>query len=673
MLTNILALAAAIAAAAAEDTQPLGQSGWGTLTFQDEFNDGALKNWGTDLSGWKGTAPGAFDSSLLLVKNSRLQIRSQWKGASLDVQGLDEGCDCGFENIATSMVVSKQQFKRGYFEVRAKAYKSTLLNSIWLQGETSEINLADFITEGSKMGRSSNFHCWASDSEGSDIDEEPQAAPHNANAWTTVGLDWQADTVTFYIDGKVVRTLTKARFSKDHPECMDEPMNMILSTETDEDAGIYTSNFGTKAFVIDHVRHWGARAPTTTAPPPASGLLSKYEAPLAGKQGRYQKSAGTYEELYDVATAAACATMCSSAEHDAKCFAFSHGGTTCTMHSEIGAGGTFANAVSSFYKKVVLGTKTCDELKGDGFKFGSTKVYPGFEGVCVHAHAPYASCKAMRSSANMVTSAVAADKCAAIGARLCTSQELQGNVFKNVGCNFAQRRHHHTADQGTCYGGLGVVLSFGQHNPKKSDQCVWNERKAHFRCCGGPIAAPTNTGQAATQPKAVAGAAPMQQDSAEQESGGQQGGDTDSLAGPLVGMASVLVIVGVAAGVALNHRQNQAIAALGLGKGGGDAEAGGRRVSFDDCIDAVSQQGSIGDTSLNASTDGLLDDTPAPAFAPAGTEDPADFDENGFVLTDEGSSLRIKSVRRGNPAYLTSVYVESEAVGDATIEQDSSM
>ena len=76
----------------------------------------------------------------------------------------------------------------------------------------------------------------------------------------------------------------------------------------------------------------------------------------------------------------------------------------------------------------------------------------------------------------------------------------------------------------------------------------------------------------------------------------------------------------------------------------------------------------VGVGSLDASTDG-----PTDAPGPAGTEQPVEFEENGFVLTDEGNSLRIKSVRRGNPAYLNSVYVESEAVGDGAIDEDSSM
>ena len=76
----------------------------------------------------------------------------------------------------------------------------------------------------------------------------------------------------------------------------------------------------------------------------------------------------------------------------------------------------------------------------------------------------------------------------------------------------------------------------------------------------------------------------------------------------------------------------------------------------------------VGVGSLDASTDG-----PTDAPGPAGTEQPVDFEENGFVLTDEGSSLRIKSVRRGNPAFLGSVYIESEAVGNGSMEQDSCM
>ena len=700
MLSNILAVAAiATAASAQSNQQPVGQSGWQQIAFADEFNQGDAytTNWGTDLGGWTGTAPGVFDSSLIQMKNGRLQLRSQWRGASLNVAGLglDEGCDCGFENMATSMVVSKQQFKQGYIEVRAKAYKSTLLNSIWLQGETSEVNIAEFITEGSKKGSSSNFHCWASDSDGSGIDEEPQAGAHSLTTWTTVGVDWQADKITFYIDGKVVRTLAKSRFAQDHPECMAEPMNLVLSTETDTDASLYTEDIGTKVFNLDYVRYWDARAPVTTAAPTGAcgggDDLAKYGAPAQDIQGKYLAGTGVYgtnDQYADAAkaSAAGCAAVCSAAAHNAACAGFSFNTDKdypCTLYTDRGLVSTRAGSGFALYTKqpctpdtggggggtVASGLKTCDELKADGFAFGSRNVFPGFEGVCVHKFKPYANCKAMGDASLEVTHDGAEGQCNAIGARLCTSQELKGNVFKMAGCNFAQRRHHHVSDKGTCYDGQSFMLSLGHNNPKKPDQCVWKDRKAHFRCCGGPVAKPANAGQAATQDRAVGGALVQASggDEGEGGGGGGGGGGGDDIVGIALGMGSVLVIAGIAVGVALNSRQNKAIAALGLGKDSRAAEAG-RRASFADCVDAVSQQGSVGVGSLDASTDG-----PTDAPGPAGTEQPVEFEENGFVLADEGNSLRIKSVRRGNPAFLGSVYIESEAVGNGSMEQDSCM
>jgi len=45
--------------------------------------------------------------------------------------------------------------------------------------------------------------------------------------------------------------------------------------------------------------------------------------------------------------------LCSSAAHANKCFAFSHTGTICDMHTAVGAGGTYGSAGWTFHKKTV--------------------------------------------------------------------------------------------------------------------------------------------------------------------------------------------------------------------------------------------------------------------------------------------------------------------------------
>jgi len=580
----LLASAAVLATAAV--TQPKGAPDtWNTPKFMDEFSaDSIGTNWDTTLGDWTGTAPGAFKASNAKVAGGKLQLRTTYDAAFTPL-GADADCDCGFENIATSMVVSKQRYQYGFFEVRARAWDSTLLNSVWLQGDHSEINIMEYVTDAAKGFGRSNHHCWSDGA--TDVDEKAtDYSTAVGKGWKTFGVEWSAAEIKFYLNGAVARTLVKSEYSATRPECMDEPMNIVLSVETSQEAGIPAKFNGAKQFQIDYVRHWDTKAPAPTTLAPGTRLA-------------------------------------------------------------------------------------CSDLDDKNFKFSARAKGSHKDKVCVSKFGLFGRCGDLRKDENMRTHAEAEEQCSAVGARLCSTLELAANVGKGIGCNFAQKRYTFTSDT-TCPAGM-VRTAYGMYKKSKPIQCVPATTKLHVRCCSD--ADLSNTGQAATGDGGAesgslaaavggAGADFEDEDEDEDEDEVEAGGD---LGGVVAGVGVIFLIAGVVVGVALNHRQNTAIAALSRDAERADPEAG-RRASFDDCIDAVSQQGS-----LNESTDGLLDTAAAAAATPAGTEDPADFQENGFVLTDQGDSLRIKSVRRGNPAYLQSVYVESEAVGDGAINEDSSM
>ena len=586
-MQSIFAATALLAVSAAAQSQPKGSSSvWNAMTFNDEFNTGSdyTANWATDLNGWKGTPPGAFHAPNVQVNFNRLLLKSQWKGSNLEnvVDGIDGDCDCGFENIATSMVVSKQRFKYGFFEAKAKGQANTqLMNSFWLQGDHSEINIVEFITSAGKA--TSDFHCWSDSGTGvTEGSSELDLANLNLADMQTYGVDWQQDSLAFYVNGKVVRTLAKNVFAKDHPECMDESMNIVLSVETSKKHGVPAKSFGTRTFAIDYVRHWGKKAPPATTQAP------------------------------------------------------------------------------------VKGAKTCAEL---GWPVANA-AKAGFKEVCAHKFEPRSKCKDLKDTATqVVTRDVAMEQCASIGARLCTSAEFKGNVAKQIGCNFAQRKFQWTADQGACDNGQGYVLSWGFNTKKKTDQCVSKDKKAPYRCCAGPVA----TGAAVETKRAAGGfqadaadaadaadSAPAVQESAGAiESEPNNSGNAEEASSAAVkaatGFGISLLIVAAVVGVALNRRLSavaSAVEAAGQRRGSCvDTEAAG--ASFDETIDAVSTAGSI-----NSTTDSA--------------DEPSDFEENGFVLDQEGASLRIKSVRRGNPAFMNSVYSPEDTVGDATIDEISS-
>jgi len=579
--------------------QPLGAADTWNSKFVDGFDSNSVgSTWDTSLGDWTGTAPGAFKASNAGVSGGNLRLRTTYSTTFNPFAGTEsEQCDCGFENIATSMVVSKERFQHGFFEVRARAAESTLMNSFWLQGDHSEINVMEFVSDSTKGFERSGHHCWT---DGSDQVEDASSVPlakpiADRTAWHTYGVQWSSAEIKFFVDGELARTLVKADYSVTRPECMDEPMNIVLSVETSAEAGAPASFSGSKLFLVDYVHHWDSIAPPTTTTP--------------------------------------------------------------------------------------MARTNCAGLSGSGFKL-SAKAKAGFEDVCVGKFGLFSKCSHLRKDENMRTHAEAEEQCSAQGARLCTSLELSKNVGKAIGCNFAQKRYIFTSDT-NCPAGE-VSTAFGMYKKSKPAECVPADTKLHVRCCSDVDLSKPQTGDAATGAGSNSGsipvAAPQVGGAASFEDEGEDGEDGEDgeedagsgLGSVVAGLGVVLVIAGVIVGVALNRRQDKAIAALNRDLDRSDPEAG-RRASFEDCIDAVSASGSLGSIAES------MDVVPSYAHDNVGangndlTVDPASFEENGFVL-DGDHALRVQSVRRGNPAYLQSVYSTNDIANTQdTIETDSAM
>lgn len=560
--------ALAVLLASAKGQQPTGSTSKWNANFMEEFTSGTIgSNWMRTLGDWKGTAPGAFVDANSVILNGQLLLKTTYADGFTPA-GLDEDCDCGFENIQTSMVASKKMYKYGFFEVRAKASSSTLLNSFWLQGEHSEINVMELITGSETRQLSSNIHCW--DDTAADTAEAAYPAVEDPTDWHTYGVEWSASTIKFFVDGKLHRTLAKSAISKTRPQCMDEPMNIILSTETNKDAGIPAKFTGSKVFRVGYVRHWDSIVTTTAATTPTT--------PEGG-----------------------------------------------------------------------MPRKTCTDL---GWKV-SAKAKKGFDNVCAAKFSLFSKCSHLKKETSKRTFAAANEQCSAIGARLCTSTELSKNVGVAIGCNFQLKRYTFVSDS-TCADGQ-VMTAFGRYKKSKQPECVPAETKLHVRCCSDVDLLP-KTGEAAKAEPMIGGA--MDTSDGSISNADDSAGASASTIATGFGVAIVLVAAVVAIAVAARTKTPGDLAAAAR-----DAEARGqRRASFDDCIDAVSQAGSL------ASLESV---EVVPSYMHDASE-PDAFEENGFVLDQEGASLRIKSVRRGNPAFMNSVYSPEDTVGDATIDEISS-
>eukprot|EP00729_Bicosta_minor_P011951 gene11951-23890_t len=259
----------------------------------DEFDAaGAISaaKWTQELGEWKGTPPGAFKQGNAAISSGKQLVLTSKNDAGFVPAGIDENCDCGFGDISTPLVVSSSFLTYGFYEVRAKMAKASLLSSFWLQGESGEINILDTVPASINNGLkvSNNYHCFdpAGDGSKTEDDENTIGNLDPSDGFHTYGVERQASGVKFYVDGKLVRTLTSNTVSD--ASCLQQPMSVIFSMETIESEGI-PSAFNTHTSNLEYFRFWShsTAPPVTPSPPtpPPSGPARKTCAELGWSVG----------------------------------------------------------------------------------------------------------------------------------------------------------------------------------------------------------------------------------------------------------------------------------------------------------------------------------------------------------------------------------------------------
>ena len=105
-LTAVSAVAAVAAAAGPQAPADfLGSEHRYVLATSDEFDSAALGGWDKKLGDWLGTAPGAFADGNADTINGKLWLTAK-EQPGFKPGELDEGCECGLQEISTGIVVS---------------------------------------------------------------------------------------------------------------------------------------------------------------------------------------------------------------------------------------------------------------------------------------------------------------------------------------------------------------------------------------------------------------------------------------------------------------------------------------------------------------------------------------------------------------------------------------
>eukprot|EP00171_Calliarthron_tuberculosum_P012259 IDg12259t1 len=233
---------------------------WG---MTDEFWRPKLHNiWEPYNQHWSGRQPGFFKTNNVMVKNHRLQLWSREESPS-DTYLLQNG----YKDFSTAFVRTKQRQCYGYFEISCKMMDSQISSAFWFAhneppGQNSwwtEIDVFEYSTSGAQRSIiNTNLHVHRNgDWPGTPHLKRPESFETSIDLSKQphmFALDWTPDYITWYFDGKAIRTIANYFHHR--------PLHLQFDSETFPkwfglpQAGDPQMNKLPNAFEIFYVRSW---------------------------------------------------------------------------------------------------------------------------------------------------------------------------------------------------------------------------------------------------------------------------------------------------------------------------------------------------------------------------------------------------------------------------------
>ncbi|MDB6071244.1 MAG: glycoside hydrolase family 16 [Verrucomicrobiales bacterium] len=254
LLTALLGAGAPLAAQshAAPRPTPTLPGKWKLIPeFSDEFHLPALDQvkWQPGNPEWPGRPPGLYQEKNVVIEDGKLHLH-------LKAETLVNAPE-GYKDYSCAVIRSRSRIRYGYFEIRAQAADSVGTSAFWFYHNEPtrwvEIDVFELAPRHSKFGRTlfTNAPVIRFPGQSGELTnkgefplrEDPSAAFH------TWGLLWDADLITWYLDGKPLRSLANTHWKN--------PLRLILDTETHPDwMGLPDPAKLPAVFIVDYVRTW---------------------------------------------------------------------------------------------------------------------------------------------------------------------------------------------------------------------------------------------------------------------------------------------------------------------------------------------------------------------------------------------------------------------------------
>jgi beta-glucanase (GH16 family) len=220
----------------------------------DEFEGQTLdrKKWTLGIVGWRGRQPALFSDRNVAVSDGKLHLvmRKEMLPPKEKKQG--------YHDYTSAALHSKVRSSYGYYEVQAKPMSSTGSSSFWFShgnvpGWQTEIDVFELCGRSKNYERKYNMtlHVWQTPTSNLhwSVGDHWNAPWRFADAYHVYGFDWGKDSLKFYVDGVLVRTLENTHWH--------EPLELIFDSETmPEWFGMPNDKDLPSTFSVEYVRAW---------------------------------------------------------------------------------------------------------------------------------------------------------------------------------------------------------------------------------------------------------------------------------------------------------------------------------------------------------------------------------------------------------------------------------
>lgn len=225
--------------------------------LSDEFSGTQLdpEKWHNHNPQWVGRPPVYFHPDCVAVRDGMLRL------TALNHQDSAARNPPRRFTHLSGFVKGKTPIRYGYFELKAKLMDSTLVSGFWLyqhtDAEWTEIDIFEVPAgvPGRRDKLHTNVHVFHSPAfreagRGHYQDSRPWRAPSDlADDFHVYGLEWTADRIRWFVDGKVIRTRKN--------EYWHQPLHLNINNESNDWFDARPDDKRLPAtYEIDYVRTW---------------------------------------------------------------------------------------------------------------------------------------------------------------------------------------------------------------------------------------------------------------------------------------------------------------------------------------------------------------------------------------------------------------------------------